>query len=105
MDELMQMGDMVTPRFIHVLSSGNENAAMLAETALRQMGSDAAPDLADALGDPLSADPAKISLILSDIGSDAVPYLIPMIIPGSPGQAHAYSIIKNQGAKAVPKLA
>ncbi|WP_319580899.1 HEAT repeat domain-containing protein [uncultured Methanospirillum sp.] len=104
MDELMQMGDMVTPRFIHVLSSGNENAAMLADTALRQMGSDAAPDLADALGDPLSADPSKISSILSDIGTDAVPYLIPMIVPGSQGQIQAYAIIKNQGAKAVPEL-
>lgn len=104
MDELMQMGDMVTPRFIHVLSSGNENAAMLAETALRQMGSDAAPDLADALGDPLSADPTKISLILSDIGTDALPYLIPMIVTGSQGQTQAYNIIKNQGAKAVPEL-
>lgn len=104
MEELLQMGDMVTPRFIHVLSSGNENAAKLADMALRQMGSAAAPDLTDALGDPLSADPARISSILRDIGSDAIPYLIPMIIPGNPGQNIAISLIKEQGAHAVPEL-
>jgi len=104
MEELVQLGDMVTPRFIHVLSSGNENAATLADTALRQMGAAAAPDLADALGDPLSADPARIASILSEIGSDAIPYLIPMIVPGSPGQSNAYTIIKSQGTRAVPEL-
>ena len=104
MEELLKMGDMVTPRFIQVLSSGNESAAELADTALRQMGSAAAPDLADALGDSLSADPARITSIIRDIGSDAIPYLIPMIVPGSPGQSNAYSLIKEQGARAVPEL-
>ena len=104
LEELLQMGDMVTPRFIHVLSSGNENAAKLANSALRQMGTAAAPELADALGDPLSADPALIAAILRDIGTDATPYLIPMIVPDSPGQSLAFSLIKEQGAKAVPDL-
>lgn len=104
MNELVQMGDMTTPRFIHVLSSGNATAAKLADSALRQIGSAAAPHLADALGDPMSADTTRIASILRDIGDDALPYLIPMIAPGSQGQEMALSIIREQGNRATPAL-
>ncbi len=104
MNELVQLGDMTTPRFIQALSSGNAGAAKLAETALRQMGSPAVPHLADALGDPLSSDPARISAILRDIGDEALPFLIPMIQPGNPGREMALELVRGTGMDAVPHL-
>lgn len=104
MSELLLMGDMVTPRFIHVLSSGNEAAAELAESALRQLGSSAAPELVDALSDPLSADPDRIISIIRSIGDDALPYLIPLITPDNDAHAAALSLIRERGSHAVPAL-
>ncbi len=104
LNELVQLGDMVTPRFIQVLSSGNEVAVKLADNALRQMGTAAVPHLVDALADPLSSDPARIASIIRDIGDDAIPYLIPLITPDNPGQNKALTIIKERGISAVPFL-
>jgi HEAT repeat protein len=103
-NELINLGDMAIPRFIQILSSGNDTEISLADTALRQMGVNAAPHLADALADPLTGDKSRITSIIRDIGDEAIFYLIPMITPENQGRNEALILIREHGIRVIPYL-
>ncbi|PWR75032.1 HEAT repeat domain-containing protein [Methanospirillum stamsii] len=104
LENLVETGEMAIPRLVQVLGSGNEEAVNLAKTALIRNGQQAVPHLIDSLTDPMGFDHAIILDILRESKTDAIPYLIPAMVPGKDGHDEAMALISENGIDATPYL-